>query len=57
MKKLPINKDVETKKVLKKLSAAHRYLAELKGVVASIPNESIYNKYIGSTGSKRQLCN
>jgi Fic family protein len=31
----------ETKPVLKKLASAHRYLAELKGVAASIPNESI----------------
>jgi len=27
--------------VLRKLSSAHRYLAELKGMAASIPNESI----------------
>ena len=31
----------ETKPVLKKLVSAHRYLAELKGVAASIPNQSI----------------
>jgi Fic family protein len=31
----------ETKPVLKKLASAHRYLAELKGVAASIPNQSI----------------
>ncbi len=52
MKKLPINKDVETKKVLKKLSAAHRYLAELKGVVASIPNESILINTLGLQEAK-----
>ena len=33
--------ELETKPVLKKLVLAHRYLAELKGVVATIPNESI----------------
>lgn len=31
----------ETRKVLKKLAEAHRYLAELKGIAASIPNEAI----------------
>lgn len=32
---------LETRAVLKKLSTANRYLAELKGVVSSIPNEAI----------------
>ena len=41
LKKLPLKKDVETKKVLKKLASAHRALAELKGIVSSIPNENI----------------
>ena len=31
----------ETRSVLKKTAEAHRYLAELKGVAASIPNEAI----------------
>jgi len=31
----------ETRSVLKKAAQAHRYLAELKGVAASIPNEAI----------------
>lgn len=31
----------ETRRVLKKTAEAHRYLAELKGVAASIPNEAI----------------
>jgi Fic family protein len=38
---LPIKKDLETKKVLKKLNIAHRALAELKGLISSIPNEEI----------------
>ena len=33
--------DFETKKVLRKAAEAHRYLAELKGVAASIPNQEI----------------
>lgn len=38
---LPLSKDLETKKVLKKLSKASSALAELKGVSASIPNMTI----------------
>lgn len=38
---LPPAVEVETKAVLRKLSEAHRYLAELKGVAATIPNETI----------------
>lgn len=40
---LPLaNEDaLESRPVLKKLAAAHRHLAELKGVVRSIPNETI----------------
>lgn len=38
---LPPLVDLETRPVLKKLAAAHRALAELKGFAASIPNEGI----------------
>jgi Fic family protein len=41
LKKLPLRFDVESKTILKKLSSTHRALAELKGVVSSIPNENI----------------
>lgn len=41
LNKLPLEHDVETKKVLKKVASAHRALAELKGIVSSIPNENI----------------
>lgn len=41
LKNLPLDVDVETKPVLKKLAAAHKALAELKGVISSIPNENI----------------
>ncbi len=41
LKPLPLDTDIETKPVLKKLASAHRYLAELKGMAATIPNESI----------------
>lgn len=38
---LPLAIELETKKVLKQTALAHRYLAELKGVAATIPNQSI----------------
>jgi Fic family protein len=38
---LPIKQELETKAVLKKLTQAHRALAELKGIITSIPNQSI----------------
>jgi len=39
--KLPFAQDLETKVVLKKLTLAHRALAELNGVAETIPNEVI----------------
>jgi Fic family protein len=41
MKQLPIEKDIETKAILRKVARAHKALAELKGVIGSIPNENI----------------
>jgi Fic family protein len=38
---LPLNIDLETKPVLKKLAGAHRALAELKGTARLVPNEII----------------
>lgn len=38
---LPLSVDLETKPVLKKLAAAHRALAELKGAAGVVPNEGI----------------
>ncbi|MES2676891.1 MAG: Fic family protein [Pseudomonadota bacterium] len=38
---LPLNKDFDTKEILKKLTKAHQALAELKGVAAIIPNQGI----------------
>jgi len=52
LKKLPINQDIETKKVLKKLASAHRSLAELKGIVSSIPNENILINTLGLQEAK-----
>jgi len=38
---LPPKVDLETNAVLRKLASTHRYLAELKGVAGTIPNEAI----------------
>lgn len=38
---LPPTHPIETRAVLRKAAQAHRFLAELKGVAATIPNESI----------------
>ncbi len=38
---LPPDAELETRAVLKALAPAHRYLAELKGLAATIPNEHI----------------
>jgi Fic family protein len=52
LKKLPLDKDIESRKVLKKLNFAHRALAELKGVVLSIPNENILINTLGLQEAK-----
>jgi Fic family protein len=41
IKLLPLNPEVETKVVLRKVVQAHKALAELKGLIGSIPNENI----------------
>ena len=38
---LPLQIEFETKAVLKKLTAAHKQLAEFKGAIKSIPNQNI----------------
>ncbi|MEN8194629.1 MAG: Fic family protein [Bacteroidota bacterium] len=52
LKKLPLDKDIENRKILKKLPLAHRALAELKGVVSSIPNENILINTLGLQEAK-----
>ena len=39
--RLPLEMDLETKTVLKKLAFAHQALAELKGISAAVPNQSV----------------
>ncbi|NLP59482.1 Fic family protein [Lutibacter sp. B1] len=52
LKKLPLNQDIETKRILKKVASAHRALAELKGIVSSIPNENILINTLGLQEAK-----
>lgn len=41
IKPLPLEIEVETKAVMRKTALAHKALAELKGVITSIPNQNI----------------
>ena len=52
LEKLPLEKDVETRLILKKLASTHRALAELKGVVSTIPSESILINTLGLQEAK-----
>ena len=49
---LPLDIDLETKAVLKKLTTSHRSLAELKGMSKSIPNQSILINTLGLQEAK-----
>jgi Fic family protein len=49
---LPLNIDLETKKVLKALPSAHAALAELKGIASTIPNQSILINTLGLQEAK-----
>ncbi len=41
LSKLPPSEEIETKRVFRELAQAHRFLAELKGVAQTIPNQTI----------------
>ena len=49
---LPYAEDLETKSILKQLPAAHAALAELKGLVQSIPNQIILLNTLGIQEAK-----
>jgi Fic family protein len=49
---LPMDWDVETKRVLKCLPSAHAALAELKGIASTIPNQSILINTLGLQEAK-----
>ncbi|MCH6201370.1 Fic family protein [Aquiflexum sp. LQ15W] len=49
---LPLSEDLETKKVLKCLPAAHAALAELKGIASTIPNQNILINTLGLKEAK-----
>ena len=52
LRKLPLENDIESKSILKKLTLTHRALAELKGIVSSIPNENILINTLGLQEAK-----
>ncbi len=49
---LPYDEELETRSILKRLPAAHAALAELKGVVESIPNQIILLNTLGIQEAK-----
>jgi Fic family protein len=49
---LPLDIELETKAVLKKLTTSHRSLAELKGMSKSIPNQNILINTLGLQEAK-----
>lgn len=50
--KLPLPVDLETRRILKALPSAHAALAELKGIAATIPNQSILINTLGLQEAK-----
>ncbi len=52
IKELPSQYEIETKKVLKRLPAAHAALAELKGIAATIPDQHILINTLGLQEAK-----
>ncbi len=52
LNELPLSIDLETKKVLKALPAAHAALAELKGISSTIPNQNILINTLGLQEAK-----
>lgn len=52
LKTLPPIEELETKPILKSVSQAHRYLAELKGLIQTIPNQSILINTLGLQEAK-----
>ncbi len=52
MKILPLDVELETKKVLKSLPSAHAALAELKGIASTIPNQHILINTLGLQEAK-----
>jgi Fic family protein len=49
---LPLDRDMETKAVLKRLPSAHAALAELKGIASAMPNQSILINTLGLQEAK-----
>lgn len=52
LQNLPLEVDLESKKVLKALPSAHAALAELKGIASTIPNQTILINTLGLQEAK-----
>jgi len=52
LQELPPATELETKAILKSVAVAHRYLAELKGISETIPNQSILINALGLQEAK-----
>ena len=52
LKELPLDLEIETRKVLKRLPSAHAALAELKGIVSKIPSQNILINTLGLQEAK-----
>lgn len=52
IKVIPSRPDIESRKILKKLPAAHAALAELKGLASTIPNQNILINTLGLQEAK-----
>lgn len=52
LSELPLDIELETKRVLKSLPAAHAALAELKGIASTIPNQEILINTLGLQEAK-----
>lgn len=52
LSKLPLKVDLESKKILKALPAAHAALAEMKGIASTIPNQNILINTLGLQEAK-----
>jgi len=54
---IPHEKLLETPEILKQLIWSHRFLAELKGMTKTIPNEELLISILGMhAGGQRQPC-
>jgi Fic family protein len=52
LEQLPLQQELETRRILKSLPKAHAALAELKGIAQTIPNQNILINTLGLQEAK-----